>query len=166
MISGTSKTWSKSGPGALLNITKLAQRIQEKLWNRPGKILFMSIWDSHVFENVRKLYVLCTIFVRLSFCCVFCFVGNLGTSFENNFEKMRIENMINFPFINKRKTWIWISDLSKTWNGIWVTFLFSGKGYPTLFYCQGRVPIFYFQIREERESSKGIQGNHLTLNSR
>ena len=30
MILGTSKSWSKSGPGDLLTITKMAQRIQEK----------------------------------------------------------------------------------------------------------------------------------------
>ena len=30
MISGTSEIWSKSGPVALLTITKMVQRIQEK----------------------------------------------------------------------------------------------------------------------------------------
>ena len=38
MILGTSKIWSKSGPGDLLIITKMLQKIQEKLWNHPGKI--------------------------------------------------------------------------------------------------------------------------------
>ncbi len=36
----------------------------------------------------------------------------------------------------------------KTWNGFLVTFLFLGKGYPKLFYFQGRGPkVFYFQER-------------------
>ena len=50
MIPGTSKILSKSGPGTLLTITKMLQKIQEKLWNHPGKILFMSIWDIKKFE--------------------------------------------------------------------------------------------------------------------
>ena len=55
MILGTSKIWSKSGPGDLLIITKMLQKIQEKLWNHPGKILFMSIWDS---QNSKKFSIL------------------------------------------------------------------------------------------------------------
>ena len=53
MILGTSKNWSKSGPGDLLIITKMLQKIQEKLWNHPGKILYLSIWvikKSKIFE--------------------------------------------------------------------------------------------------------------------
>ena len=56
--------------------------------------------------------------------------------------------MINFPLINKRRTWIWISYLSEKWKGVRETFLFSGKGYPKLFYLQGRVPkLFSLQER-------------------
>ena len=55
MILGTSKIWSKSGPADLLTITKMAQNIQEKLWNHPGQILFMSIWDSQNSENFSIL---------------------------------------------------------------------------------------------------------------
>ena len=51
MISGTSKILSKSGPGDLLIITKMLQKIQEKLWNHPGNILSMSILDLKKFEN-------------------------------------------------------------------------------------------------------------------
>ena len=57
MISGTSKIWSKSGPVALLTITNMLQKIQEKY----GIILehvISSIRDSHNFENFRKMYVL------------------------------------------------------------------------------------------------------------
>ena len=51
MIPGTSKILSKSGPGTLLIITKMLQKIQEKLWNHPGKMLFMSILDIKKFEK-------------------------------------------------------------------------------------------------------------------
>ena len=51
MILGTSKILSKSGLQHLLTITKMLQHIQEKLWNHPGKILFMSIWDIKNFEK-------------------------------------------------------------------------------------------------------------------
>jgi len=55
MIPGTSKILSKSGPGTLLTITKMLQKIQEKLWNHPGKVLFMSIWDIKKSENFSIL---------------------------------------------------------------------------------------------------------------
>ena len=51
MIPGTSKILSKSGLQHLLTITKMLQKIQEKLWNHPGNILSMSIWDIKNFEN-------------------------------------------------------------------------------------------------------------------
>ena len=54
MIPGNSKIWSKSGPGDLPAITKMLQNIQEQLWNHPGKILSMSIWDSEKNGNLRK----------------------------------------------------------------------------------------------------------------
>ena len=55
MILGTSKIWSKSGPVDLLIITKMLQRIQEQLWNHPGNILSMSIWDIKKFETFSIL---------------------------------------------------------------------------------------------------------------
>ena len=67
MIPGTSKILSKSGLQHLLTITKMLQKIQEKLWNHPGNILSMSIWDIKNFENFRNLYVLCTRFFRFRF---------------------------------------------------------------------------------------------------
>ena len=67
MISGTSKIWSKSGPGDLRIITKMLQELQEKLWHHPGKILVLSIWDIKFFENFRNLYVLGTMCVFSSF---------------------------------------------------------------------------------------------------
>ena len=77
MISGTSKIWSKSGPGELRIITKMAQEIQEKIWNHPGKILSMSIWDSKQFgsfqENVCPMY---NIFFDLLFSFFVFFVEN------------------------------------------------------------------------------------------
>ena len=64
--------------------------------------------------------------------------------------------MINCPLIKCTKAWIWISCLSKTWNVLFVTFLFSGKGIPKKCYVQGRVPkLFIFK-----------EGHHPTLISR
>ena len=51
MIPGTSKILSKSGLQHLLTITKMLQKIQEKLWNHPGNILSMSILDLKNFEK-------------------------------------------------------------------------------------------------------------------
>ena len=64
---GTSKNWSKYGRVDLLTITKMLQRIQEQLWNHPGKILFLSIWTSENFEHFRNLYVLGTRFFYFVF---------------------------------------------------------------------------------------------------
>ena len=61
--------------------------------------------------------------------------------------------MINFPLINKRKAWIWISYLSKNMKGHFGNFLISGKGIRKVFYFQGRYPnLFYFQERESLNS--------------
>ena len=43
MISGTSKILSKSGPVALLIITRMLQKIQEELWDHPGKIIYVNL---------------------------------------------------------------------------------------------------------------------------
>ena len=72
MILGTSKIWSKSGPGGLLTITKMLQKIQEKVWNHPGKILFLSIWDI-IFS---KIIGICMSYVPdFSVFCCFVFGG-------------------------------------------------------------------------------------------
>ena len=67
---------SKFGPVDLLTITKMAQPIQENLWNHPGNILFMSIWESTKFENFRNMCVLGTQLSVFSF-CLFAFVFSL-----------------------------------------------------------------------------------------
>ena len=89
MIPGTSKILSKSGPGTLLIITKMLQEIQQKIWNHPGKILFLSIWDIKIFENfeicmsyVPDFFNLFSLF--LGFSCEF-----LSIHLENNFTKLR-----------------------------------------------------------------------------
>ena len=51
MIPGTSKILSKSGLQHLLTITKMLQKIQEKIWNHLGNILSMSILDIKQFEK-------------------------------------------------------------------------------------------------------------------
>ena len=62
MILGTSKMLSKSGPAALRSITKMFQNIQENY----GIILekyYLCQDGTQQFENVRKLYVLSTMFL-------------------------------------------------------------------------------------------------------
>ena len=63
------KMWTRRPPNYYQNCSK----IQETLWNHPGKISFMSIWDPKKFENVRKMYVLGTI--------CFCFVLSCSVEF-------------------------------------------------------------------------------------
>ena len=65
MISETSNILSTYGPVDLPTITNMLQQIQEKLWNHPGNVLFMSIWGSTDSGNLREMYVLCTIFLNL-----------------------------------------------------------------------------------------------------
>ena len=77
MIPGTSKILSKSGPGTLRIITKMLQKIQEKIWNHLLKILFLSIWDIKMFENVRNLYVLGTSFFDFFSICFRFLLGFL-----------------------------------------------------------------------------------------
>ena len=88
MIPGTSKKLSKYGPGDLLFITKMLQNIQENLWNHPGQILFLSIWDSQISKIFENMYVLGTTFVcvvfRLFFSSVFV-CGNLCTYLKKNY---------------------------------------------------------------------------------
>ena len=55
MIPGTSKILSKSGPGDPLNYYQNALKNTRKIWNHPGKILFMSILDSQNSENFSIL---------------------------------------------------------------------------------------------------------------
>ena len=80
MIPGTSKILSKSGPGTLLIITKMLQKIQEKLWNHLGKILCLSIWDIQNFDFFRNLYVLGTSVFRFFFFFLILFRFLLGVS--------------------------------------------------------------------------------------
>ena len=56
------KIWSRNPPNYYQNASKNTR----KLWNHLGKILFLSIWDSQNFENVRNLYVLGTSFFDFS----------------------------------------------------------------------------------------------------
>ena len=70
-----------------------------------------------------------------------------------NFEKFEFRKLVltndKNPVNISSKTWIWISYLSKTWSGILVTLLFSGKGSPKLFLFARKAPyIFYFQRTE------------------
>ena len=77
------KIWTRGPPIYYPNVSKNTR----KLWNHPGKILFVSIWDSPFFENFRKL--VCPMYNVFVF--VLRFVGDkVSTYFANNFAKMRI----------------------------------------------------------------------------
>ena len=89
----------------LLFITKMLQTIQEQLWNHPGNILFMSIWDSKIkkFEKVCPMYHVCFVLkCWVPKCLQYMF-------FEDEDRKM-----LHFPFIESSTSWILISYLSKT----------------------------------------------------
>ena len=88
MVSGTSKKWSKSGPVALLIITKMLQTIQENY----GIILEKYYLCQYGTQKLKKLekcmsYVPCF--------CFFC-------ENEYSFVEMRIEN--DSFFITKQHT--------------------------------------------------------------
>ena len=95
MISGTSTIWSKSGPVALLIITKMLQTIQEKLWNHPGTILFMSIWDSTKIEHFRNIYVIGTVFSVFRFLYLYYILYILFYEDEGR-------EMIHFSYLSKK----------------------------------------------------------------
>ena len=80
MIWGTSEIWSKSGLVDLLTITKILLKIQEKLWEHPGKYYLWKC-ETHKFRFFRFLKGLDTI------CSLFS-----SPHFKLYFLKMRIEN--------------------------------------------------------------------------
>ena len=119
MIPGTSKILSKSGPGDLRIITKMLQKIQDKLWNHPGKILFLSIWDIKIFEIVRDLYVLGTSFFRFFWFFRFCFwmfLCFLNIYLGNIFTKMRNWKWYIFHYETAPQLGFEFHIYQKTWN--------------------------------------------------
>ena len=148
MISGTSKILSKSGPVALLTITKTLQRIQENY----GIILANFIYVNMGLKKTKMfgdMYVLCTRFVDC-FHFFVCFFVNIWLPVLKYFCGDEDWKMINFPLIKCTEAWIWISYLSKT-----------------MTYESGKSSKFiYFQVRESPNFFIFKQGNHPTLNSR
>ena len=61
----------------------MLQKLQE-IWNHSGRICFVNVGLKNIF-CIKKLHVLGTM-------CSFRFCENVGTSFQNNFVEMRIEN--------------------------------------------------------------------------
>ena len=96
MISGTSKTWSKSGPVALLIITKMLQPIQENY----GIILENIMYANMGLKQIESSKSVCPRYHGVSF----SFCGKLSTYFENNSTKMRIGND-KFPRNKSAKAW-------------------------------------------------------------
>ena len=107
-----------------------------------SRCLFLSVSLSLFFSVSLSLFLSVFLSFFLSF-FIFC---EISIYFVNYILRRWGLNMINFPWINKRTALMWISYLSKTWNAILVTFLFSGKGYPKLLII--------------------TKGNHITLISR
>ena len=89
MISGTSKICSKFGPVDLLSITKRLQRIQDKLWNHPGKYDICQSGTQQISKSFEKMYVSGTTCVEFRF-VVIVFCEQMSTYVENLFVEMRI----------------------------------------------------------------------------
>ena len=67
MILGTSKIVSEYGPGDLLIITKMLQKIQEKIWNHPGKY-YLCQSGTHKFPKMSQFWTHQTPIFFESFC--------------------------------------------------------------------------------------------------
>ena len=65
-----------------------------------------------------------------SICTVFVCMKMLGISSSIKLSEDGQPKMMKIPAKKPSKSWIWISYLSKTWDGYFVTFLFSKKGIP------------------------------------
>ena len=124
------KIWPPTPP----NYHQNASKNTRKIWNHPGQILFMSIWDIKNFEKILTLDPPTPPFV---FC--FSFYDNLLSIYlKNSFYGDEERKMINFPLINKRKAWIWILFVSKTWTGFYPKLGVFQEF--TLNFCQGMYP--------------------------
>ena len=86
MISGTSKTWSKSGPVDLLTITKMLSKIQDNYGHILENIIFVNLGLKKLktFENICPMYHVFLLRFRVSH-----FFEYL--TFILYFTKMRIE---------------------------------------------------------------------------
>ena len=147
MMSGTSKIWSKSGPGHLLTITKMLQKIQGNMESSWTNIVYvnMGLKKSKLF---KKMYVLGTIL----FACFSFGSSAVWWKFDYIFWKYfcgdEDQNVISFAFIKCTKAWIWVSYLSRTWNGNLVNppklCIFKWGNPHSLFSNKGRKAIFKY----------------------
>ena len=153
MISGTSKIWSKSGPGTLLTV--LPKYFKQYKTNygitfKKYHFLYLSIWH---FEKIRffwKAYPTCfrkhilmcweIIFGDICLCIVFIIY------FFNYFCGDEDWKMIKFPSIKIQKLRYEFHNYQETWNEHLITFLF---------FCKGMTKLFIFK-----------KGNHEICNSR
>ena len=115
MIPGTSKTslkldpingqiWTRAPRIYSFYYTKILQNILESIWEHPGQILSLEIWQSK-FRKFSKLRVQHTFMFMLSFKWFF------SISVLNYILRRWGLKMINFPLIKSRKAWIWFSYL-------------------------------------------------------
>ena len=111
MIPGTSKIWSKSGPGTLLTITKILQKNTRNIWNHLGQILFI-IYNKTSWTNVRE-----NVCPRYHMFRCFRFRFEIFVFFWVHILKIFLwrwgSKMTNLPLMKFTKAWEWISYLSK-----------------------------------------------------
>ena len=139
MIWGTSNIWSKSGPVALLTITKMLHKIQENMESSWKKIIYVNqgLKKSNTFKNVCHRY---NVFVFL-----FCFL-KVWVHISKIVLRRCGTNHVKFPIKHMCKS-LDVNFISiKTWNG------------HLIFFC--------FQVRESPNFFIFKEGNHQILISR
>ena len=90
MISGTSKTSTKSGPSDPEFLTKIFQR-HKKIWEHPWNILFVYRWDSEV---LKRLEGLCTYILIFKFWfpkVLFCEIWSYRILFSETLKSWNFE---------------------------------------------------------------------------
>ena len=111
MISGTSKKMSKSGPVALLSITKMLKKTKEIMESSWKHIIYvnMGLNKNRFFRTdvCPRYHAFLFVF------CTFCFLCNFEYILLKYLCGGEDWKMINFPLMKCTKAWIWISYLSK-----------------------------------------------------
>ena len=130
---GTSKKMSKYGPADLPTITKILQQIQEQYGN------ILKTYYFHLGESGNSIV---SNFVEryrhhvVSYCFVFFWTNEYICLYD--FVERRIGKWWIFPKKHFKRLGHEFHIYQKTCNGKVVSFLFSGKGIPKLFYFRGR----------------------------
>ena len=129
---GNFNLFTKSGPVGPVFITRILAKELWRVWAHHWEIFF--IFENQAFWTCWKAHllflVLCT-FIVILFGVVFLFIFDvlfiLPFSFISSLSNFRGSHFVNFgkdwhrkmvkiPVNNSSKAWIWMWDLSKTWN--------------------------------------------------